>query len=44
MPSFISFFTDLKKEVKRAKNNRNMMTVSSISKVIIDLVYSQKRI
>ena len=40
MPSFISFFTDLKKEVKRAKKNRNMMTISKISKMIIDLVFS----
>ena len=40
MPSFISFFTDLKKEVKRTKKNRNMMTISKISKMIIDLVFS----
>lgn len=40
MPTFISFFTDLKKEVKRAKNKRNMMTISRISKMIIDLAFS----
>jgi len=40
MPSFISFFTDLKKKNKKAKNNRNMMTISRISKMIIDLVFS----
>ena len=40
MPTFISFFTDLKKEVKRAKNNRNMMTISRINKMIIDLAFS----
>ena len=38
MPTFI--FTDLKKEVKGAKNNRNMMTISRISKMIIDLAFS----